>query len=182
MIRNNYKDVTKEWLNKATPNSHKIVIDNYYIDEDGISHPIKNKEKLCAPQKNSDEYKVAVIIENILGGKINLKPRIETAKGYKGIISVPTPDYIWNNEKWDLKTPTTNGKFSNTVERFFKKSKKVKKQAHKFIIDYKYFPHKTNSQIIKIVKKTLNNPYRQFIDAIIILRGQNIIKIFVKKQ
>lgn len=95
---NDYKyiDVTKEWLRNARPNSHEITIDNIFIDDFGIKHPIPNQEKANIPNKFSEEYRIANIIKRKLGGNIHLQPRIETAKGYKGIVSVPTPDYKWN--------------------------------------------------------------------------------------
>ena len=40
-----YIDVTKEWLDKKS-RTHRVVIDKIYIDDNGIKHPIKGKEKI----------------------------------------------------------------------------------------------------------------------------------------
>ena len=123
-----YKDITNIKLENATPKSHNVRFDKTFIDDNNVKHPIKGKEKIALTDKNSNEYKMAKKIRKIFGRKIHIVPRIETEKGYKGLVSVKTPDYIWNNEKWDLKTPGTYGEFINTFERFLKK-KGAKKQA-----------------------------------------------------
>lgn len=181
---NDYKyiDVTKEWLRNARPNSHEITIDNIFIDDFGIKHPIPNQEKANIPNKFSEEYRIANIIKRKLGGNIHLQPRIETAKGYKGIVSVPTPDYKWNGIKWDLKTPTTKGKFDTSIERFFKKVKKVKKQSRKYIINFKHYSQYSDKDIIDLAQRTLNNPHRNFIENLILIKDDEIIKIYVRKQ
>lgn len=174
-----YSDVTKEWLNNSTPNKGNIIIDNYFISDDGIRHPIKNQEKVAIVYKNSSEYKMAEILKILFGGNIHLIPRIEQEKGYKGVVKVPTPDFRWNGKKWDLKTPSSNGNFNNTIERFLKK-KNAKKQAKRFIINYINFPYKNDEEILKIVEKTLYN--RNWVEELIILRGEKIIKIYSKKK
>ena len=174
-----YCDVTKKWLRDASKN-HKVIINKHFIDDKGIRHPINNLEKASIPSKDSNEYLVALTLAKKFGGVIRLQPRIETAKGYSGKVSVPTPDYIWKNEKWDLKTPTDKGKFKNIVERFFKNPKKVKRQANRFIIDFKNMHHITNRKIVNIAKKTLASPHRDFIKCLILIRNGKIIKVFIK--
>ncbi|MBR1376534.1 MAG: hypothetical protein IJ565_01845 [Bacilli bacterium] len=172
-----YKDITKVKLENAIPKSHNVRFDNYFIDDNKIKHPIKGKEKASLTDKKSDEYKMAKKIRKIFGGKIHIVPRIETEKGYKGLVSVKTPDYIWNNEKWDLKTPGTDGEFLNTFERFLKK-KGAKKQAKKYIINYINFPNKTNKEIINVIQSTLIE--RDWVEEVIVMKGEEVIKIYSK--
>ena len=172
----NYLDVTNQWLENAKPNSHEIIIDDYFIDDFGIKHPIKCREKVHISSKNSDEYKMALIIEKTLGGEIHMVPRITDISNSH--LGVKTPDYIWNNEKWDLKTPGLNGKFINTFERFLKKQN-VPIQAKRFIINYIYFKDRSNSEIINVVNKTLNN--RNWVVSVIVIKEDEIIKIFERK-
>ena len=80
---------------------------NGFIDDDGIYHPIKGEEKIKIPSENSEEFKMTVWIKENLGGRIDMVPEIETAKGAKHVSKVSTPDHIWNGEKWDLKTLKT---------------------------------------------------------------------------
>ncbi len=172
-----YEDITDKMLLKATPNSHEIIFDDYFMDEFGVKHPIKGKEKVALPSKESEEYKMAKYIKKIFGGKIHLVPRIETEKGYKGIIKVSTPDYRWDGVKWDLKTPTPKGEFKNTLERFLK-VKGAKEQAKNYIIDYRYFPDKSDSEILDVVEKTLKN--RNWVNKLVVMRKDKVIKIYSK--
>ena len=114
-----YKDVTKEWLAKPKSNKKIILFDKEFIDDFGIKHPIKNKEKSHYAQMDSEEYRIALLLMNIFGGEIHMVPRITDISNTG--LSTPTPDYIWNGDKWDLKTPGIDGKFENTFERFVKK-------------------------------------------------------------
>lgn len=174
-----YEDVTEEMFKTATPNSHEIVFDDYFIDEDGIKHPIKGQEKISLPSIESDEYKMLETIKKTFGGEVHMVPRIETEKGYKGLVKTKTPDYRWRGKKWELKTPTLKCEFENTLETFLKR-KDAKKQAKKMIIDYVHFKDKTNDEIVNIVQKTLKN--RNWVEDIIIMRKDEVIKIFSKRN
>ncbi len=178
-ISNNYIDATKDYLEKATPNSHEIKYDDYFIDDNSIKHPIEGKETVHPIPKSGDEYNMALWLKETFGGDIHIVPRI-TDISNSGL-KVPTPDYRWNNKKWDLKTPTLNGKFETAIERFMKQSK-TKKQAEKFIIDFRHFKEKSNDEIIELAMKTLNNPYRGWIEDLILVKGDELIKIFSKAK
>ena len=71
-----YKDITKEWRNFNKTYNNKVIIDTNYIDDFGIKHPIKCKEKLHLTSLNSDEYKVALFLKDNFDGDIHLVPRI----------------------------------------------------------------------------------------------------------
>ena len=171
-----YIDVTKDWLNKAIPNSHRLKFDNFFITDDGIKHPIKGKEKVHQIPRRGEEYDMAKWIVNILGGDMHLVPRITDITNTG--ISTPTPDFKWNNEYWDLKTPTSKGQFKNVIERFLKK-KNARKQAENYIINFINFNNKSNKEIISIVRKSLNN--RNWVKRIIIVRNSSLTNIFEKK-
>lgn len=172
-----YQDVTKEWKDKSKPNIGNIVIDDYFMTDDGIKHPIKGQEKIAVADVNSNEYKMAKILKKVFGGNIHLVPRIEQEKGYKGIVKVSTPDFRWNGEKWDLKTPGLDGKFENTLERFLKK-KGAKQQSKKYIIDYGKFSNKSDEEIIEVIENTLKN--RNWVEDLIVIRNDKILKIYSK--
>lgn len=172
-----FRDVTQEWIENATPNSHEVIFDDCFIDDDGIIHPIIGKEQLHPIPECSDEVEIANFIEKKFGGEIHLVPRISDISNTG--IRTKTPDYIWKGSKWDLKTPGINGKFENTFERFIKK-KDAKMQAKKFIINYKNFPTKTDEEIINVVLNTLKQPSRKWVETVIIIRDEKIIKIFSK--
>ena len=152
-----YKDVTDEWLKRDKTINNDIIIDDYYIDNSNVKHPIKELETAQKAKKYVDEYDIALFLSNKFGGDIHLVPRITDISNTG--IGTSTPDYIWNGEKWDLKTPTSFGKINNSIERFVK-NKKSKKQAENFIINFKKM-NITNKTIIELLKITLKNPYRK---------------------
>lgn len=173
-----YCDVTKKWLKNATPNSNRIIFDKHFISDDGVKHPINGKEKVHPIPKVGNEYDCAKWIQKTFGGKIHIVPRITdlTNSG----LSTPTPDYIWNGKKWDLKIPNNKGKFKNTLERFLKK-KNAKYQAKNYIINYLQFDKKTKFEILKVIKKTLSSPSRQWVETIIVIKENQLIKVYSKK-
>ena len=173
--KKHYIDVTKEWLSKAIPNSHEIVIDKKYIDINGIKHPIKDKEKAHITSLNSDEYKVVLFLKETFGGEIHLVPRITDISNTG--LSTPTPDYIWNNEKWDLKTPIS---LSSNIFESFAKHTKARIQANNFIVNIKNL----NLSVIDIknqINDLYKNRYRYWINTIIIINNNKLIKIFKRK-
>lgn len=175
----NYIDVTSKYVKNKCPRNCKIVYDEFFIDENGIKHPIKGMEKIHKFINAENEIRMAIFLKDILNVDIHLVPRISDISN-KGL-KTKTPDYIINNSFWDLKTPGVNGIFENTLERFLKKSG-AKRQARKIIIDYSNFLEKTNEEILNVVLQTINNPSRNWVEDIIIVRNNNIIKIYQKNE
>ena len=100
--KNNYIDVTKEWISNANPNSHEIKELDYWI--------INNKKRKVDGKNilldySKSELECAKWLESTFGGEIFMCPRVNIPEGIK------TPDFIWNGECWDLKeikTGSTN--------------------------------------------------------------------------
>ncbi len=171
----NYTDVTKEWLNNATPNNHEMIFDKLFIDNSNLVHPINGKETIHYACIDSDEYKVSLLLKEIFGGEIHLVPRITDISNTG--LSTPTPDYIWNNEKWDLKTPKS---FSDNIFEAFAKHTKTKLQANNFIIDIKNLNIGIN-EIKRQINDLYKNKYRYWINTIIIINNNKLIKVFKRK-
>lgn len=179
LVSEEYIDVTDEWLKNAKLNISEIKFDDYFVDDEGVRHPIKYKELVYVASCKSDEYKCALLIRSIFGGEIHMVPRIIdiSNEGRK----VKTPDFRWNGEKWDLKTPGQAGKFETSFERFIKKNV-VEKQASNFIIDYRKIIGKFDEQIMNVVLKTLNQPSRKWVNKVIVICGKRVIAIYLKQK
>lgn len=175
---NDYYDATKQWIERATPNSHELKFVDYFIDDAGVRHPMIGKEVVQPIPRNGKEIDRANWLKKVFGGEIHLVPRITDISNEK--ISTHTPDFRWRGKKWDLKTPTTRGEFKSSIERFVKK-KEAKLQAKKFIIDFADYKKVSNEEIVKLAEITLKNPYRTWIEDLILVRGEEIIKIYSKK-
>ena len=118
----NYINITKEWLENATPNSH-IVKELSYFNHNVIKYYVDGNNVVL--DYSSKELKIALRLENTFGGEIFMLPRINKPDGIK------TADYLWNDEYWDLKEIFGSGKniLYHAVEY-------QRKQASNFIFDF----------------------------------------------
>ena len=116
-----YLDVTKEWLETAKPNSHKVV-DRHYFEYEGIKYNVDNKNVVL--DYSSKEKDVAKWLENTFGGEIYMIPRVNNPEG------VQTADCLFRGEYWDLKS--ISGKSKQVLYHSIYK-KKI--QSNNFIFD-----------------------------------------------
>lgn len=165
-IKQGYKDVTKEWLDKATPNSHKV-LDRKYFKYDEIKYKVDGKNVVL--DYSDKEKEIAIWLENIFGGEIFMLPRINNPKG------IETSDYLFRNEFWDLKEIIGNGK--HTLDSAIKKKKN---QSQNFIFEIsssKMSIEDAQNQISKIMSST----DRQWIKKIV-LKKDGIVKVYKKRD
>lgn len=142
-----------------------------FIDDEGTYHPIEGQEKIKIPSEDTEEFTMAFWIKDNLGGEINMVPRIEKIEGNKNKSVPATPDYIWNNEKWDLKGIDGNSKY--TIGHKFED---YKNQTNNLIL----FSRKTNmtdEEIIIYITKSFEK-YTKYYNKVIYMRDYRIIKIF----
>lgn len=161
---NNYKDITIEFTKIK---KYKIQEQQYYKDEQGNKYNVDNVHVVIKPTKREKE--VANILGKIYGGQVSIIPRVNEPANIK------TPDYIINNQKFDLKEITGGGKY--VIEGNLRKKKK---QADNFIIDL------TNAKIeLKEAERQIESIYKSkrylWINKIFIIKGDNIIKAYQRK-
>lgn len=165
-LETKYIDITEEWINNANSNSHEVKDINYYI-HNNITYKVDGKNVVLDYSKN--EKDIAEWIEKTFGGEIYMVPRINKPD------NISTPDYIWNQEKWDLKG--INGSGKRVIEDAIKRKKQ---QSNNFIFDV------TNSDIdekdlIRQIKKIYISKSTEFVDKIIVKKGNTIICIYKRK-
>lgn len=159
---NNYIDVTKEWLDSATPNSN-IVEDRQYFEHEEIKYKVDDKNVVL--DYSSKEREVAEWLESTFGGEIYMLPRINTPEGIK------TADYLFKDEYWDLKEITGVGK-----NILFHAIEDHEKQAHNFIFDISK-TKLSNNEIIERLNKLYSIKKVDWLNKIIVKREEKIIKI-----
>lgn len=164
-ISDNYIDVTNEWLENATPNSHKV-IDKQFVEVDGVKYLVDGKNVVFDYAK--EEKAIAEWLENTLGGEINHLPKVNNPSG------IQTSDYLFKGEYWDLKTIKGNGK--RTLEDAIKKKKN---QAHNFIIDITN-SEMTKEEAIKQIQKNYKN--LDWLDKVILKKDDELVKIYKKRD
>lgn len=162
-----YLDKTKEWLKKATPNSHEIIDLDNYITDDGKKYKVDGKNVVL--DYSQEERIVAEWLKNTFGGEIKMVPRVNNPDNIK------TPDFIWNNEKWDLKT--INGSGKRVIEDAIKKKRK---QADNFIFDIT--PSKIEKDnLYDQLHKIYNSKTTDWVNKIVVKQNDDVIVIYEKK-
>lgn len=167
LVTKNYIDITKEWMENATPNSH-IVKDLSYFNHNGIKYYVDGKNVVL--DYSNKELEIAIWLENTFGGEIFMLPRINKPDGIK------TPDYLWNDEYWDLKA--IKGKGKHTLDSAIKKEKS---QANNFILNISNnLISKDNA--INQLNLIFNAKERTWVNKIILKHNNNVIVYKRKKE
>lgn len=166
-VKDNYADVTKKWLNTATPNSHKVK-EQPYFDYNCVRYKVDNKNVVLDYSK--EELEMAYFLENKFGGEMYMLPRINKPDGIK------TADYLWRGEYWDLKTISTNGK--NVIDN---RLNGRKNQATNMILDISK-NSLSDAEVDKQIEKIYLSPTRDWIEKIILIRDYKLIKIYKRKR
>lgn len=158
---NNYKDITSDFV-KAK--KYKVKEQQYYKDEKGNKYKVDGKNIVLEPTKREKE--VANILGKMYGGQVRIIPRVNEPPNIK------TPDYIVNNEKFDLKEIKGTGK--NTLDNAIRKQEK---QASNFIFDVSKTTM-NNKEIIRQIENIYKSKHREWVNKIIIVKNNEIIKVY----
>lgn len=167
-VRRNYQDVTKEWLDRANPNSHRVKDRNYFEAKDRIRYYVDNKNVVLEYSKKEKE--VAEWLENTFGGEIYMLPRINKPDG------IQTADYLFRGEYWDLKEINGNGK-----NILFHAIEDHQLQAHNFVFDFSN-SSLTDLDILKRINRLYSIKKLYWLNKIILKRDQNIILIIKRSS
>ena len=166
LTSNSYTDVTKNWIENANPNSHRVLTSGYFIFKQK-KYKVDGKNVILDYSKKEKE--VAEWLEDTFGGELYMLPRVNYPEGIK------TADYLFRGEYWDLKEINGNGK-----NIFFHAVEKHEKQSHNFIFDV------SNSTLTDLeIDDRINSLYKlpklKWLDKILIKRDKTFIKIIKKK-
>ena len=169
---NGFTDVTNQWLEYATPNSHEVKDREYFIDKQGIKYKVDGKNVVL--DYSDDEKQCAIWLENTFGGEIYMNPKVNFPKG------INTADYLWRNELWDKKSMK---KSTSLIRAFDNAIKDHESQANNFILDIT--DCKLNDKTVLVQVKNAFNPnnklYRNWLQKVIVKRGEKLISVIVKK-
>lgn len=158
-----YVDITGKWYPDAKPNSHSVQ-DLQEITIDGVTYKVDGHHVQL--KYSAHEKEIAELLEREVGGEIFMVPKINFPQGKR------TPDYLFNGRKYDLKTLEPGAK----QDTIFNRVKKARGQSGNLIIDV------TNSglddQIIESqIEEIFRNKATKFVDEIVIIRGNKIVKV-----
>lgn len=165
--KQNYIDVTNEWLKNATPNSHKVS-DLLEYEVDNVLYKVDGKHVVLDYNKN--EKQIANLLKNTFGGKVEMVPRIVFPQG------LSTPDYLWDGIPYDLKSPKGSGK-----EVLYGMLKKKKKQSNNFIFDVSNCPLDLK-EIYQQIDGIYKSSHTKFVKNLIVIKDGEIKKVFQRKK
>lgn len=137
------------------------------VNIDGKKYVVDGKNVIL--DHSEDEINIANWIVNNIGGEVYLYPRIVMPKGIR------TPDYIWNDEKWDLKTINSHGKNTLTTA-----VKNTKNQSNNLILDLINDEY-TDEEILKNMDRIYLNKAYRFLNRIII-KEENKLRFFFERN
>ncbi len=158
-----YKDISNDYID-VPPGT---VEDLREVEFDGIVYSVDRNEAVLDYSKHEKE--VADWIVDNLGGDIKMCPRVVIPKGIR------TPDYIWNGEKWDLKT--INSHSNNTVTTAVGKAKEQTENVALYLNVNSY----TDNDLIHELDRIFGNSRYSYIDKIMIIEDYVLRGIYKRK-
>lgn len=163
----NYRNITKSFMKKSTPNSHKIKDAEYFENAKGNKYYVDGKN--VVRDYSESEKNVANWLKETFGGEIYMLPRVNIPEG------IETADYLFHGEKLDLKEINGIGK-----NNFFHSVENHNKQSNNFILDVS----KSQLNIIEIkqrISKLYSLPKLMWIEKIIVKKNDTLLLV-VKKE
>lgn len=159
-------DETASWIGKGNKIGKVEDLQEYFVN--GVAFKVDGKRVLL--DYSEHEKEIANIIAKGTGKDIKMVPRITFPQ------NIQTPDYLIDGIKFDLKTPLGNGK--NTLYGMVKSKKK---QANNFVIcaDKTALSMDEIEQQIQGIYSSRNTA---FVDIIILVKNQEIVKIYKRNK
>lgn len=159
-------DETASWIGKGNKIGKVEDLQEYFVN--GAAFKVDGKRVLL--DYSEHEKEIANIIAKGTGKDIKMVPRITFPQ------NIQTPDYLIDGIKFDLKTPLGNGK--NTLYGMVKSKKK---QANNFVIcaDKTALSMDEIEQQIQGIYSSRNTA---FVDTIILVKNQEIVKIYKRNK
>jgi SPP1 gp7 family putative phage head morphogenesis protein len=161
------KDITNEVLNRKA-NRKGAVEDLLEYTVDNVTYIVDGKHVVLDYSKK--EKHIAEIIKEQIGGNIKMVPRIMVPEG------ISTPDFLIDGQKYDLKEPI--GKSNNVLYNMVNKKKQ---QASNFVFDISNCPL-DNDNLIEQANRLFNSYHTGFIQNIMLIKDDKIIKIIKKRN
>lgn len=167
MIRNEdkklYVDIKDDYKNV----SPGIVEDLQEVEIDGKVYSVNGKDVVL--DYSEYEKNIADWIAYNMGGVVKMCPRILVPE------DIRTPDYIWNGEKWDLKTINSHSK--NTISTAIGNAKK---QSENVVLNLNVNSY-TDKDLISELDRIYANHRYSFLKKIMIIEDYVLRGIYKRK-
>ncbi|APD22430.1 phage minor capsid protein [Streptococcus pneumoniae] len=161
-----YVSVKEKWLSNVDPGKAKVSEMNFW-EHNGTRYEVDNKNVIFKPTQREKE--VGKLLADTLGSYVVHVPEVHNPNFVK------TPDYLIDGVRWDLKEIEKTGK--NNIDNAIAGKKE---QARSFIIDISKTPMDIDEAYSKIDRIYFNR-HRNWVENIILIKGDKIIDIFKRK-
>lgn len=162
-----YADVTEQWQENATPNSHAVQ-DMQEYTANGFTYRVDGHNVVLDYKQHEKE--IAELLEKKFGGELYMVPRVNNPQG------VSTPDYLFRGKGYDLKTLSKEAGENTIINRI----KKAKKQSKNFVLDLTDAEKITDTVLKSQIKRIYADKETAFVDTIIVVRSGEVVAV-VKK-
>lgn len=159
-----YTDVTQQWRDKATPNSHTVE-DAQEVSIGGTTYKVDGHNVVL--DYSPHEKEIAELLEKEFGGELKMLPRVNIPQG------IPTPDYLFRGEGYDLKT------IGKTIGKnpLFNRVHKSKAQSNNFVLEVTD-SEITDNIVADQIKKIYSDRQTKNISTIVIVRNRSVEKVY----
>ncbi len=158
------KDITKEWIRGDKKGS---VEEKMFYIVNGTTYAVDGTHVVLEPSEI--ERTIAVSLSEKYGKDVEIVPKVNYPMG------IQTPDYLIDGERFDLKSPTGQGK-----ELFYNMVSKKRKQALSFIFDITDCPL-SDDEITRQIKGIYFSRHTRFIDKIVLMKNGEILKVYERQ-
>ncbi len=140
--------------------------ESYSVIKNGIKYVVDGKNVVIKPSEN--EKRIGNLLARDYGKEVKLLPKVNYPKG------VRTPDFMVDDEGYDLKTLTGSGK--NVLSSAIKKD-----QTQKIIYDLSDCPLDLK-EIENQINRLFGSPHTSFIDEVVVIKSNDIIIVRYKNK
>lgn len=121
---------------------------------------------MVASQWKKKKLKIANVLSKRYGKAVDLIPQVMYPQG------IQTPDYLIDGERFDLKSPTGNGK-----NLLYSMVSKKSKQSPNFIFDVTACPL-SEKEIERQMHGLYNSRHTKFIEKIVLVKYGKVQKVY----
>lgn len=173
------EDVTDAWLKANKPNNEEIEgIEAFYQDGKLYSTRMNGVEL----SYSLHEKRIAEILQSAFGVKVRMMPKVSGKN-----LHIKTPDFLVSNEpfaadkdslvRYDLK-----GIEGTSKDAVYNAVHDKKKQAKNFVIEITKKTSLTADEIIGQSERLFSRKYASFVNRIIVIQGEKILRVFERKK
>lgn len=157
----------KAGVNLIENDNYKSVNQNYFIDENGKKYVVDGKNVVLKASKK--EIDVADMLGDVYKTKVKLVPVVLNPPGVK------TPDYILNEEKFDLKEI-----FGSNKNTLYNAITRKKAQSDNFIFDITQTVM-SKEEAMEQIEGIYKSKHKGWVNKIILIKDNKILKEYKRK-